>query len=110
MLTGLNQANQNYLIDNKYPQFVLQALKLEDLSPSRYEFRAEREELLLKIVDFYRSNGIDIEELLRSKIRLIDFRHSYILNRFKFTLVKTLLECLITNENNLVRVKIDIPV
>ena len=32
MLTGLNQANQNYLIDNKYPQFVLQALKLEDLS------------------------------------------------------------------------------
>ena len=60
MLTGLNQSNQNYLIDNKFPQFVLMVLKLEDLPPCNYEMASEREELLHKIIEFYRSNGIEI--------------------------------------------------
>jgi hypothetical protein len=41
---------------------------------------------------------------------MIDFRHVYLLNRFKCILVKTLLECLISNDNNMLRVKMDIPV
>jgi hypothetical protein len=36
MLTGPNQPNQNYLIDNKFPQFVLSVLKLEDIPPCDY--------------------------------------------------------------------------
>lgn len=58
MLTGPNQPNQNYLIDNKYAHFVLNVLKLDELPPSNYEFKGERTHLLGKIVEFYRSNGI----------------------------------------------------
>lgn len=39
MLTGPNQPNQLYLIDNKYAQFVLKILQLDDLPPSDYEFK-----------------------------------------------------------------------
>ena len=97
MLTGANKYNQNYIIDNKFTHFVQNVLKIDDLKPIEYEFSEAREKLLQEIIQFYQSNGIDIDDLLRSKIRLIDFRHIYLLNRFKLVLVKTLLECLIAN-------------
>jgi hypothetical protein len=39
MMIGPNGPNQNYLIDNKYAQFVLKVLKLDDLPPCQYEFK-----------------------------------------------------------------------
>ena len=61
-------------------------------------------------MDFYHSNGIDITELLDSKIRLIDYRDPYLLNRFKYVLLKTLLECLIGNPANEAKVKMELPI
>lgn len=98
MLTGSNHTNQNFVVDYKYTQFVHQVLKLEKLEPPVRQLA--REDLLVKIVEFYHSNGIEISDLLQSKIKLIDFRELYLLNRFKYILVKTLLECTIGNAQN----------
>lgn len=48
--------------------------------------------------------------MLQSKIKLIDFRELYLLNRFKYILIKTLLECMIGNAANETKVKIELKV
>ena len=39
MLNGCNEANQNYLIDTKFPSMVVEMLKKEVISP--YENKAD---------------------------------------------------------------------
>lgn len=57
MFTGGNKVNQNYIMDSKYANFVHQILKIEKLEPLSGS-HAVREELLMKIIEFYHSNGI----------------------------------------------------
>ena len=35
MLNGCNQANQNYIIDNKFPEIVVEALKMDEIHEVR---------------------------------------------------------------------------
>lgn len=50
MLNGCNQANQNYIIDNKFPQIVSQALKMDSihLTSNRGEL-AKRDRLIEQV-------------------------------------------------------------
>ena len=40
----------------------------------------------------------------------MDYRDPYLLNRFKYVLLKTLLECLIGNPANEAKVKMELPI
>lgn len=41
---------------------------------------------------------------------MIDFQHSYLLNRFKYTLLKLILQTTIANERGLSKIRILIPI
>lgn len=51
-----------------------------------------------------------MEELITEKIMMIDFQHSYLLNRFKYTLLKLILQTTIANERGLSKIRILIPI
>ena len=48
--------------------------------------------------------------MLNKKIKIIDFKHIYILNRVKEALLRTLTECVIGNERAFSKIKIQIPI
>jgi hypothetical protein len=45
-----------------------------------------------------------------SKLNYLDFTHSYVLNRIKYMLLKTLVECVAGNEFAMNKLKFQIPI
>ena len=61
MMIGGNEQNQLYLIDNKFPETINEALKIENIKDHRDKGEiAERNRLLDEVYEFYERNGIDI--------------------------------------------------
>jgi len=47
---------------------------------------------------------------LKHKIGVLDFSHSYVLNRLKYVLLKTLIQALAGNERSINKIKFQIPI
>lgn len=110
MLNGCNQTNQNYIVDNKFPQIVVEALKMDMIQDSKNGGDlAKRDRLMQQVCGFYQANGINVQQILNEKIRVMDFSHRYLLNRFKYMLLKLVLQMVLANQRGLSKVKILIP-
>ena len=70
---------------------------------------ARRNRLLDEIIDFYASNGINLSEILVQRIKVIDFRGEYLLNRFKYNILRLLLQCTLANDRSTNKVRILVP-
>ena len=70
----------------------------------------ERDRLVNEVIEFYKSNGIDLESDIRKKVRVLDFNHLYILNRLKFKVLECLMNCIFGNEMAQNKIKIQIPI
>ena len=107
MLNGCNETNQNYIIDTKFPAVLMEILKRESIKSKDNEMEiAKRDILLEEVIAFYESNGINIKELLVENIKFLDFKHSYLLNRFKYGMLRLLHQCTLANHRVLSKLKI----
>lgn len=69
MLNGCNQANQNYVIDNKFPEVVLEALKMDVIHDHRNLAELSRKgRLTEEVCGFYQANGIDVGPLINERL------------------------------------------
>jgi hypothetical protein len=111
MLNGCNETNQNYIIDTKFPVILVEVLKKESIKSRDNEPEmAKRDILLEEVVAFYESNGISIKDLLQENIKFLDFKHSYLLNRFKYVMLRLLHQCTLANQRVLSKLKILLPI
>ena len=110
MLNGCNQSNQNFIIDNKFADIVVEALKMESIPENKSKLEStKRDRLLEEVCEFYSSNGIDLAPILVDKIAKLDFRGVYLLNRFKFCLLRVVVQCVLANPRTTNKVRIMVP-
>jgi hypothetical protein len=110
LMNGCNTENQNFLIDNKFADLVVESLKMQNIPDTRdLEVVAKRNELLAEVIAFYLANGIDVSSLLEHRVKLDDYRLPYLLNRLKLTLFRVLLQCMLANPRCTTRVRLLVP-
>lgn len=111
LMIGGNEVNQNFIIDSKYPEIITEVLKIENVKLVKNQVEMdEREKLIQQVLKFYQQNGIDLSDNLRSKMAIFDFNHLYVLNRIKYMLLRTLVECVAGNERAMSKIKFQVPI
>jgi hypothetical protein len=77
---------------------VVEALKMDVIHDQRNRAElARRDRLVEEVCNFYQANGIDVGALISEKLHLMDFQHGYLLNRFKYSLLKLTLQTILAN-------------
>lgn len=90
---------------------MVEMLKKEVIKPPDNKAEISKRDMLLEeVLNFYSSNGINIQDLLEENIKFLDFDHIYLLNRFKLTMLRLLHQTTLANNRVLSKLKIIIPI